>query len=300
MTRLEERLRRALRDGAGRRPADDADWNELASRLARRGRHDIRWRAPMIAAAAVAVIAVTASAVVTGGFGAGHQAANGSAAGVPVPIAPEPGRPSTSATVRMIFVGGRPPAAALRGTFDFPGGITAGGGSRSTDGSPLGYLSLSGGIPNGTTYLWGAVGSSVMQVQINAITPPASGELDPGFSAGPHWTVDSGQGTPWSLPEATDVVWTDLGGGWRGFAVQLPADVTTASVIALNGSGAEIQDRQLDLAADQATDLPLASATGTPPATSPTGPGMSPGPAESSAAGTSTGTASTGIAAGTR
>ncbi len=307
MTRLEDRLRRALRDGAGRRAASDSDWDEFESRLARptRRRWGIGWRAPLIAAAAVAIIAVTTSAIVTGGFGlAGRDTASGAGTGTPVTISIAPptvaahdaggavdGGPSTGAspagpspidtapgTVTLMFAGGQPPQATLRWRLAVGGASTPTAGYDTTsDGSPLGYVDTTGPtLVEGHRYLWGAVGPNVAQVQIGVVQPPRPGDVDPGFHVGPHWTIDSGTGTAFSLPEAATTVWTDLGGGWHGFAVQIPRDATSASVVALSARGEFTQIREFDLAAGTATDQPLPEQT-TPPAATGTRTTLSPG-----------------------
>lgn len=307
MTDSEDRLRRALRAGSGYRQADDADWAAFQDRLARgapRGnRRSPRWRVPLIAAAAVAVIAVATSAVVTHGFGiGGQQTASGGGSrwtkGVAVPIAtasqvdgaaggravvsanPDvsspPVAPSTAGSasgqlsqasagsVVMAFLGGSPPKAPLHGTITLPGGSTVDGGSHHSDGTPLGYLTLSAAfknVQNGARYLWGAVGPTVLQVQISAVVPPTPNSLDSGFHVGPHWTIDSGNGTPWSLPEAADVVWTHLGAGWHGFAVQIPADARTVSAFALDSAGRLTQSRDFNPATGKSSDVAVPGQT---------------------------------------
>lgn len=171
--------------------------------------------------------------------------------------------PGTAASVAMSFVAGRPPTAILRGTFTFPGGATAPAGGRASDGTPLGYLSMSSD-PDGHRYLWGAVGPNVEQVDIGTVQPPSSGDIDPGFHSGPNWVVDSGKGTAWSLPEAATTVWTGLGGGWHGFAVRIPGDVTSVSVLALNPDGRITQARAFDPATGHPTDEQVPQTTRAP------------------------------------
>ncbi len=261
-------------------------------RPAAASRRHVRWRAPLIAAAAVVAIAVAASAIVTDGFGTGgrhHPAATGGprgeAVGITVSVAAPSemyypaagsavagaGRGSTASkpgatSVVLSFTGGRPPAAALGGTFLFPGGMTAGAGPRHSDGTPLGYLAISGGLPEeNARYLWGAVGPDIAQVQVTAPLPAGPGDIDPGFAGGAQWVIDSGKGTAWSSPEAATSVWTVLGDGWHGFAVQLPQGATSVTAIGLGSDGRGINARSFDLVNGSwsSSDLPPLSLTGT-------------------------------------
>lgn len=186
-----------------------------------------------------------------------------------------------ASAVTMFFAGGTPPRAHLCTTF-VPVGQGVAGNQQTSDGTPLGYLSLAGGGSDGARYLWGAVGPDVLQVQINAVQPPTQGDIDPGFHIGPHWTIDSGKGTPWSLPEAADISWTAIGGGWHAFALLLPSATLSTDAIALDNSGRPVQVRSIDLSTGAVSDGLLPQQTGTPPAGAATGTlisgSMSPGP----------------------
>jgi hypothetical protein len=332
---LGRRLAGALHHEADRAdPSADA-WDRFQARTSA-GRHtrstggsnarrSVRWRVPLIAAAAVTVIAVATAAIVTGRFGTIRQPTaagpdgSGGASGVPVTIATAPGgvgaadgvgvetppdRPSPADSVRppsagastsptitaprtstpsqqvspgtvtMSFESGTPPAAALHGIVTGPDGTRSDAGRHTSDGTPLGYLTLTGDGTGGH-YLWGAVGPNVLQVQIGAVQPVDPGDIDPGFHAGPNWIIDSGTGTPWSLPEATTTVWSDLGDGWHGFAVRIPSDATQVSVIAMGDDARLLQNRLWDPASGSHTDGPLAGSTGSPPVTAGTGPEFS-------------------------
>jgi hypothetical protein len=299
---LGRRLAGALHDEAGRTHPPAGAWDRFRAGLdgaapaaqptgssaAAAGRHPHRWRIPLIAAAAVAVIAVATAAIVPGGFGTlGHPvaagpagpAAPGAASRVTVTIDTAADRtgtasPKAAATVTMSFVGGRPPTAALHGIVTGPDGSTIDAGQHTSDGTPLGYLTLSDDGAD-SHYLWGAVDPAVLQVQIGVVQPAQPGDVDPGFSAGPHWTIDSGEGTPWSLPEAATTVWADLGDGWHGFAVRIPGDATQISAIALGTGASMLQNRLWDPATGRASDGPLAGSTGSPPTTAGTGAGFS-------------------------
>jgi hypothetical protein len=332
---LGRRLAGALHHEADRAdPSADA-WDRFQARTSA-GRHtrstggsnarrSVRWRVPLIAAAAVTVIAVATAAIVTGRFGTIRQPTaagpdgSGGASGVPVTIATAPGgvgaadgvgvetppdRPSPADSVRppsagastsptitaprtstpsqqvspgtvtMSFESGTPPAAALHGIVTGPDDTRSDAGRHTSDGTPLGYLTLTGDGTGGH-YLWGAVGPNVLQVQIGAVQPVDPGDIDPGFHAGPNWIIDSGTGTPWSLPEATTTVWSDLGDGWHGFAVRIPSDATQVSVIAMGDDARLLQNRLWDPASGSHTDGPLAGSTGSPPVTAGTGPEFS-------------------------
>jgi len=207
--------------------------------------------------------------------------ATGTAADSSPALGAKPSRHAIDVTVGMFFATGTPPKADLCGVFGDRGGTSAGTGSRASDGTPLGYLSIFGAASNGARYLWGAVGPDVVQLQVSAAVPQSSAAIDPGFHSGPMWVIDSGHGTPWSLPEAATTAWTDLGDGWHGFAVQIPGNTTEADTIALGRTGTPLQNRILDLATGTTSDGPLPKPTGTiAPARLPPGrrPGRAPHP----------------------
>lgn len=264
-----------------------------ARAAATRGRGP-RWRIPLIAAAAVAAVAITTAVIVTHGSGLPVSGSPGGIAGtcadvpasaviMPVdtsngePVAPAAGtaadsspalgatssRDAPDVTVRMFFAHGTPPKADLCGVFGDRGGTSAGTGSHPSDGTPLGYLSIFGAASNSARYLWGAVGPDVVQLQVSAAVPQSSVAIDPGFHSGPMWVIDSGHGTPWSLPEAATTAWTDLGDGWHGFAVQIPGNATEVHAIALSRSGTPVQNRIHDLSTGKTSDGPLAQPTDT-------------------------------------
>lgn len=172
-------------------------------------------------------------------------------------------------SVRMFFGPGAPPTADLCGIFVVPGGATDDRSRHRTDGTPLGHLSIHEGTPDGARYLWVAVGPEVTQVQLTAALTTSRTPIDTGFSPGQTWTVDSGHGTAWSSPEAGTTVWTDLGHGWHGFAVQLPVNATSVDAFALDPTGAPVQDRTFDLANQRVHDGLLPQFT-TPVAPTPT------------------------------
>lgn len=267
-----------------------------------------RWRIPLIAAAAVAAIALATAVIVTRGPGSvagpgpvvgpgpvggpddGCAEPGGWSSSASVPIDASFGQDlaggttaartvpgSTRPSVQMFFADSAQSTRILCGRFQFPGGIIAGGGPRGSDGTSLGYLALSAGDAGGTSgarYLWGAVGPDVEQVQLQAVVPPDRSSIDPGFNTGPMWTIDSGAGTPWSSPDATTTVWTNLGNGWHGLAVQLPADATTVYAAALDRTGKFVQYRTIDLSTGTISDGPLPQGT-TPPPRPGTGAGYS-------------------------
>jgi hypothetical protein len=278
------RTHQARRDG----PGDALGPTARAAATRGRGSH---WRIPLIAAAAVA-IAITTAVIVTHGSGLPVSGSPGGIAGtcgadVPAsaaimsvdtsngePVAPAAGTaadssPALGATaspnnrdvmVRMFFAHGTPPKADLCGVF---GGMSAGTGSHPSDGTPLGYLSIFGAASNSARYLWGAVGPDVMQLQVSAAVPHSPAAIDPGFNSGPTWVIDSGHGTPWSLPEAATTAWIDLGNGWHGFATQIPGNATEVDAIALGRAGTPAQNRLLDLSTGKTSDGPLAQPTDT-------------------------------------
>lgn len=322
---LADRLTDALRAEASRHGPQPGSWSRFTARIdataasgsRRESRHDAmasphrraaaRWRIPLIAAAAVAIVVVATSAIITSGFGTDMHMAGpgdstvGSEQGVSVPIAaagepvgPAGGgiaaggvatdgssptsmgtSPATGATpgksaglVTMSFVDGRPPVGKLHGVFTVGDGAATSAGDHVNDGMALGYLSVFGDVTGGAMYLWGAVGPDVAQVQILSPLPPSADDIDPGFSgAGEHWTIDSGQGTSWSTPEATTTVWTDLAAGWHGFAVRLPHGAKSVTAIALGSSGGQVQARQFDTATGGSANLPTLPETGAPPVT---------------------------------
>lgn len=162
-----------------------------------------------------------------------------------------------------------------------------------TDGTPLGYLTM---IRIGTlSYLVGAVGPEVEQVQVLASpggpSTASSDDIDPGFTdTSYHWSIDSGRGTPWSLPDATGTVWTDLGGAWHGFALLLPAGAARAEVFAIDRTGVDVQLRSIDLSTGRTTDgsPPPATTTYLPGSSTPRSPvGFSSGAAASESPGPS-------------
>ncbi len=182
--------------------------------------------------------------------------------------------------ISMSFVDGTPPNASLSGRYvDGRGEMTPvqDAQRQRPDGTPLGYVtrgtSVIGDAPGATawtsTTLWGAVGPDVAQVQIMTALPPGpdTGGIDPGFGgAQAHWIIDTGKGTAFSAAGSETSTWTPLVDGWSGFAVQLPKDATSATVIALGATGQELQSRRFDLDTGQVTDDPIATGTGLPPA----------------------------------
>jgi hypothetical protein len=262
-----------------------------AGAAATRGRGS-HWRIPLIAAAAVVAVAITTAVIVTHESGLSVSGSPGGIAGncgtdVPAsaaimsvdtsnsePVATTANIASDSSpalgatasanapdvTVRMFFAHGTPPKADLCGVF---GGMSTGTGSHPSDGTPLGYLSIFGAASDSARYVWGAVGPDVMQLQVSAAVPQSSAAIDPGFRSGPMWVIDSGHGTPWSLPEAATTAWTDLGNGWHGFAMQIPGNAAEVDAIALGRTGAAAQNRILELSTGKSTDGPLAQPTDT-------------------------------------
>lgn len=239
-----------------------------------------RWRTPLLSAAAVVAVAVVTSAIVTGGFSGGTDPASGGAAGmapVTVPIAcqftvvgnasgsavghdagsssaTQTGHSPTSSpdgcaspgSVHMAFVGGTPPQAGLSWTLSLSGNkASAPSGHETSAGTPPSYLSVGGGLPEGSRYLWGAVGPDVTEIQIQALLPPNPGDIDPGFSPNSaFWTIGSGAGTNFSLPGQDNVLWTDLGNGWHGFAIQPPTDTKQVDITMLGPDGQALQTRR--------------------------------------------------------
>lgn len=224
-----------------------------------------------------------ASATVPVDLSGGRQAGNAGGVAAPSPTGNSASRdqpePSSSS-------GSAPASPVTAFTFGFSGSPAVGplcvaeksgsGAERMAptgmagDGTPLAYLA-----PlriAAAEYLVAAVGPGVSQVQIQAMpgagvtgtrAPPTT-EVDPGFTMVSHlWTIDGGQGTPWSLPEAATTVWTDLGSGWHGFALLLPSGAGTAEVSALDRRGLNVQVRTLDLATGRAVDGPTLTATTT-------------------------------------
>lgn len=249
------------------------------------------WRAPLIAAAAVVAIAVTASAIVTGGFrgntGAGPAAVTSGgldpAAHVIVPIDASPeiaavidsgGAPASSImdqtaisatpgpppTVRMIF-DAPPPTGTLAAQFDPPIGATDGsivGSAAGPDGDPLGYVSVAGDADTSTRLLWGAVGPEVAQLRVVVTTDPPPGADPAATSGSATWFIDSGTGTGTAfLSAAAATVWTDMPYGYHAFALRLPASSTVGLMDAVDHDGDVIQKARLDLTTGERTDLPV-------------------------------------------
>lgn len=239
-------------EGAGPRPAGRA---ALVMR---------RWRAPVLAAAAVAVIAVVTAAIVTHGFQGDRAAAPGGAdpAPVTVPItcsftiaenaagsanhasstavaSEQTGDCASPGTIELSVRGTLP--EAIIGWKLVIDGATTGGSEVRSDGAPLGLMTFPGVI-EGYRYLWSAVGPDIAQVQLQALQGDTD-VLDPGFTStrSAAWTIDSGDGTAFSLPDPDTVVWTEIESGWHAFALKLPDDTRLLDVTALRADGAVAQ-----------------------------------------------------------
>ena len=186
-----------------------------------------------------------------------------------VPSSSDPAEPRP--TITMSFSADPPAGALCVRTAGHPVPATV-----ISDGTPLGYLALE--TVGGESYLVMALGPAVEQVQIQAMPPDYLGggghaappelsavtaAIDPGFDGGSSamWTIDGGQGTPWSLPEAADGVWTEVETGWHGVVVAIPDGTQTVAANALGSSGQVVQVRVVDLTTGRSTDGPVPTAT---------------------------------------
>lgn len=294
----EQVLREALRSGADYRQASDADWTAFVKRGASRGTAWSRWRVPLVAAGSVAVLATGITAVATGGFGAVSDSATSLAPHeLPVPIsteyytaldldaaradgttpqarrvdpaAPEP-QPAgvdlpAAPLLWMSFSGGEPPAAGLSARIQLADGSATAAGGVDTPSSGFGYLTWSTPGADGVTYLWGAVGPEVAQLQIEA-------PLDDADSA--VWFFTTGNPPTAGVPAGAATAATFLQGDWYGFAVELPPATRTVHLWATNVPDGLIQARTVDLAAGTIADDAFDA-----------GPGMSAGPSGAEAPG---------------
>lgn len=173
------------------------------------------------------------------------------------------------ADIAMGF-GGKPTTAPLCLHGAAAGSSSYGG--VDSDGTPLGYstvLRIAGSV-----YLLAAVGPDVEQVQVQASVAALGGRTassadpDPGFTPySDNWFVDGGVGPTWSTGDTTTTRWTDLGGGWHGFALLLPWDAATADVLAFGSQGILTQIRSFDPSTGRSSD------DATPPATTTAPPG---------------------------
>lgn len=251
----------------------DGRHDRVATDHARRSPTMPKWRAPLLAAVAVLVVAATTSAIVTGGFRGGNDTAapKSDLPAMAVPISCPPAAPgddcAASNFVAMTFVDGDPPNAGLRWVLSLDGWRAASYETHS-DGSPLGYVTFAGAIIEGRRFLWGAAGPDVAQVQIQALMPPAPGDSGSMFSpASPSWTFDSDNGDTLAPTDADRTVWTDLGDKWHGFAVEIPLDTERVNITARAAGGAIAQQRTFTIAVGQggASDIsPVEPAPGSP------------------------------------
>lgn len=260
------------------------------------------WRAPLIAAAAVVAIALATTAIATNGFqgrtDAGPAASgsgsllSGATVTVPVDASPEiaavingkdGGAPASSimdastavsatagptVTVTMRFTSA-PPEGSLTSRFDFPPGYADNfvkGSTTAPKDEPLRYLSFASAAPRGASFLWGAVGPDVSQLQVVATTPVPAGAGSEATSGSATWVIDSGTGAHAYTPAVAAIsVWTDMAYGYHGFALKLPAGSSSVIVHALGTDDQTIQALRLNLPSGEQTDLapPQASATAT-------------------------------------
>lgn len=274
-TALGKQLSQALRDEArSSEPSADA-WNVQLERLrntpvlaANQSRvRSLNWQVPVIATIVVAAIIVGAvtftnsGATVDTGSPQPHLSpcSMNSTAEVAVPIDVSNGTSTGLSdqssqpvgSINMFLLNkGAPPEGVLCGVFDGKVQI-----SRS-DQTLLGYISIYDAPTQDRTYLWGVIGPGIVQLQITAISESKQRAVDPGFISTSAWIVDSGKGTPWSLPNSATTKWSAVQDGWNGFVIEVPKQARELHIFGLGKLGAPLQKRVINVASSTNSDVP--------------------------------------------
>lgn len=134
----------------------------------------------------------------------------------------------------------------------------------ASDGTPLGYLRVVRSmaerpdvLDTGGSYLFGAVSPEVERLAVLATKETTDPAIAPGTYKGAevYWIVADQERVSGDVPMR--VLFTDLGEGWRAFAIQMWAPSPAVTVVAFGQDRAMTQARQFAAYGADAVDLPL-------------------------------------------